>query len=490
MHRIFRPCTVIPSHAFPPTGAKRALLLAAAACLAGCAPGRVNLAPRPAIASGTDGGDVYSIFNDKKQEGASWWLGFKSVQLDMLTTRALEKNFDVTAAGERLNQALAARRRAGGALWPDLRLTGSYDVDIDARGRSLREDGWEAGLETTWEVDLFKRLSSVRLARAADVQARIHLMEAVRLSLSVSVAETYFGIVEQRQLLVLLAKQKGTSTELLRIIERRYEQGLSSRLDVLQQQSQLAEINSQIPTAESVLQDLKNQLGVLLSGLPGADATGTVGEGAGFPTLPALERLGRPDELLNHRPDLRAAQADLVAADADTARALAERLPRLTFSAEALLIEGRGPEGHLVTLGADLLQPLLDWGQRRSEWVRTQAIYRERMANFSQAYLRAVWSVETIVQNEAKQKELLRLLQERKELLDATLGLATRRYTSGLTDYLPVLTAMQQLYALEQRLIREERRLTSLRIALHQALGGPVMPVAPQNAEAHAPKRS
>jgi outer membrane protein TolC len=331
-------------------------------------------------------------------------------------------------------------------------------------------------------VDVFKRLSNVSLARAADVQARIQLVEVVKLSLSVSVAETYFGIVEQRQLLALLAKQKDTSTELLRIIERRYEQGLSSRLDVLQQQSQLAEIVSQMPTAESALQDLINQIGVLLSGLPGSEANEGLGTEAAFPTVPSLERLGRPDELLNRRPDLRAAQADLVAADADTARALAERLPRLTFSADALLIEGRGPDGHLVTLGAGLVQPLLDWGQRRSEWVRAQAVYRERMANFSQAYLRAVWSVETVVQNEAKQKELLKRLQERKELLDATLGLATRRYTSGLTDYLPVLTAMQQLYALEQRLIREERRLTSLRISLHQALGGPVTPVeAPSN---------
>jgi NodT family efflux transporter outer membrane factor (OMF) lipoprotein len=471
MHRMIRTRPILQRAGWTARLAKRLLPLVAAASVAGCAPRRVNLAPKPAVAAG--GGETYSIFNDERDVRQAWWRGFQSAPLDGLVERALRGNLDVAAAGERLEQALAARRRAGGALGPDLRLTGAYDRDVDARGRARRDDAWEAALETTWELDLFKRLSSVRLSRTAEARARMHLQEAVRLSVSVSVAETYFGIVEQRRLLALLAKQKDTSTELLRIIERRYEQGLSSRLDVLQQQSQLAEILTQIPTAESALQDLKNQLGVLLSGLPGTVQVDDAGEGAAFPPLPELEKMGRPDELLRLRPDLRAAQADLVAADADTARALAERLPRLTFSAEALLIEGRGPDGHLVTLGADLLQPLLDWGQRRAESLRTQAVYRERMANFSQAYVRAVWSVETIVQNEAKQKELLQRLQERKELLDATLALATRRYTSGLTDYLPILTTMQQLYALEQRLIREERRLMSLRISLHQALGGP-----------------
>lgn len=450
--------------------------LAGAFLLTGCAVHQVNLAPRPSVGanphSATQGeGDAVK----KAQE--PWWHSFQSEELNALTGDALKESFEVAAAGERLNQALALYRRAGGALKPELRITGSFDSDIAAKGRDLRQDAWEAGAEVGWEVDFFKRLGSARLARAADVQSRQNLREAVRLALSVGIAESYFGIIEQRQLLFLLAKQQQTSRELLRIIERRYEQGLVSRLDVLQQQAQVAEVDSQIPSVEALLLDLQNQLGALLSGMPGGRDLGIIGAQTSFPNLPELVKLGRPDELLKLRPDLRVAQADLVSADAETARALAERLPRLTFSAEALLIEGRGPSGNLVTFAADLVQPLLDWGQRRAEWVRTQAVYRERLAIFSQSYVRAVWNLDTLVRSETKQRELMRRLQERKQLLDATLGLATSRYTSGLTDYLPVLSATQQLYALEQRLIREQRRLTSLRIALHQALGGP-LPVA------------
>jgi NodT family efflux transporter outer membrane factor (OMF) lipoprotein len=452
---------------------RASFFLAGVLSLAGCAVHRVDRAPQPAVSAGrTSGAKPADGAVEKSQE--PWWLGFHSEELNGLTAEALKENFDVAAAGERLNQALALYKRAGGALKPQLALTGSFDSDIAAEGRALRADAWEAGAEVTWELDFFKRLGSTRLARAADVRSRENLREVVRLSLSVSIAENYFGIIEQRQLLALLGKQQQTSRDLLRIIERRYEQGLVSRLDVLQQQAQVAEVDSQIPTVEALLLDLQNQLGVLLSKGPGARDVGAVGAQAAFPAIPQLDKMGRADDLLSVRPDLRAAQADLVSADAETARALAERLPRLTFSAEALLIEGRSPSGSLVTFAADLVQPLLDWGQRRAEWVRTKAVYRERLAIFSQAYVRAVWNLDTLVRSEAKQRELLERLQERKQLLDATLGLATNRYTSGLTDYLPVLSATQQLYALDQRLIREQRRLTSLRIALHQALGGPL----------------
>ncbi len=448
------------------------LSFAGALVLGGCALHRVDMAPKPPIVAETGKHEAPSETVEKKRE--PWWRGFESKELDGLMVEALKKNFDVTAADERLNQAIAIYRRAGGALKPQIGLEGAFDKDVAAEGRALRDDGWEGGATLSWEVNFLGRLSSTRLARGADVRARESLREVARLSLSAGVAEVYFGIVEQRQLLALLAKQQQTSRELLRIIERRYEQGLVSRLDVLQQQAQVAEVDSQIPTVEAVLLDLKNQLGVLLGGLPGTRNTEGVAIAGVFPALPLMERLGRVDDLLSMRPDLRAAQADLVSSDAETARALAERLPRLTLSAEAMWFDGRAPSGSLATVAADLVQPLLDWGQRRAEWVRTKAVYRERLAIFSQTYVRAVWTLDTLVRSEVTQRELLKRLQERKALLDAALSLATNRYTSGLTDYLPVLSSTQQLYALDQRLIREQRRLTSLRIALHQALGGPL----------------
>ena len=82
--------------------------------------------------------------------------------------------------------------------------------------------------------------------------------------------------------------------------------------------------------------------------------------------------------------------------------------------------------------------------------------------------------MEALVRNESRQRELLEALARRRIILESTIKQARSRYDAGLTDYLPVLSTTQQLYSVEQRSIRENRRLTTLRIALHRAMGGPV----------------
>ena len=453
-----------------PASRASALGLLTLLAFTGCSLHRVNLSPAP-----LKGAAPLPAVSTAAAPAPPWWLALDSEPLDSLVRRALDENLDVTAARERIHQAVASRRRAGSALWPQLEGELGLDQEIYASGRA-RQTGLsrDIGAGLDWQPDLFGRQRNTRRARAADAIARFHDANAFRLSLTVSVANTYYGIIEQRLLLALLDEQMGTANELLRIIRQRYTEGLISNLDVLQQETQLAELESQIPVAQAALQDLQNQLGALLGALPGDPAPVTVGAEATFPAIGALARLEHADELLRLRPDLRAAQATLVAADAETGRALAERLPALTLTADALHVEGDGPAVTTVDLGAELVQPLLDWGSRRQEWVRARAQYRERLASYSQAYLRAVWEVEALIQNEARQRELLDSLARRRSLLEMTIKQARSRYDSGLTDYLPVLSATQQLYAVEQRLVRERRRLTSLRIELHRALGGPV----------------
>lgn len=435
----------------------------------GCNLHRVNLAPAP-----LKGGRAYPIGETPAPIAAPWWTQFDNEPLNTLIRRALDENFDAAAARERIQQAIAVYRRGRAGLFPSLDLEGSVDHEVLANGRSRNDTQFQAAANLSWTPDVFHRQSGAVQARAAETWIRIYESENLRLALSVSVAEAYFGIVEQRWLITLLEEQRGTANELLRIIEQRYTEGLISNLDVLQQQSQVADLESQIPVARASLEDLQNALGALLGALPGDTAVTTIGEEARFPVIGALARLERADELLLRRPDLRASRAALVAADAETGRALAERLPQLTLSAEALRVEGRAPGVTVVTLGGGLVQPLLDWGARRQEWVRTKAVYRERLATFSQDYLQAVWEVEALVQNEARQRELLEKLARRRVILESTIKQARSRYDAGLTDYLPVLSATQQLYAVEQRSIHENHRLTSLRISLHRAMGGPV----------------
>ncbi|MEN9840390.1 MAG: hypothetical protein RL376_190, partial [Verrucomicrobiota bacterium] len=389
-------------------------LVSLAGGLSGCAVHKVKLDPRPLVAA-------TPTSEAPKTDAPAWWAEWSMPQLDALIREALARNFDAAAAKERFEQALATYGRAQGANRPQLDFRGGFSRDLKADSRDLRDDQWSAGLSATWELDVFRRLESTRLARKADAASRQAALDTARLTVSVGVAEAYFGIVEQRSLLALLQQQAKTAADLLSLVEQRYEQGVVSRLDVLQQQSQLADLRSQIPPAEATLGELYGQLATLLGRLPGeADFAGQA-SATQFPALPALPAIGDPGELLRLRPDLRAAQADLISADAETARALADRIPRLSLTLDGLKTYVRGGETGTLIVGATLVQPLLDWGNRRSEWVRTKALYRERLNTFTQSYIRAVWEVDSLVRTGSKQLELLARLEERKTLLEATL---------------------------------------------------------------------
>ena len=292
----------------------------------------------------------------------------------------------------------------------------------------------------------------------------------MRLSLSAEVAEAYFDAVSQRRQLALLERQIEVDRDLLELTQLRFDGGLSASVDVLQQSSQLAETESLVPPTEAALRLSENRLDVLMGQAP--DAQDRTGPGDAFAPVEDLPFLGVPSDLLLNRPDLRALRNDLVAADAEIARAMAERLPRITLEGSFFYLDGpqfSGPAGALL---GSLVQPLLDWGARKAEVERNQALYVERLAAFSQAYLEAIEDVENALYQERQQREFLARLENQRGLLARTVEETRDRYTSGLTDFLPVLNAIQDLQRLERIIVRQQRELVVIRVRLHRALGG------------------
>jgi outer membrane protein TolC len=240
----------------------------------------------------------------------------------------------------------------------------------------------------------------------------------------------------------------------------------------LQQSSQLAETESLVPPTEAALRLSENRLDVLIGEAP--DARNRVDDEDAFANIEALPFLGVPSDLLLNRPDLRALQAELVAADADIGRAIAERLPRITLEGAYYYEDGPVFTGPAAFLLGSLVQPLLDWGARKAEVERNRALYVERLADFSQAYLEAIEEVENALYQERKQRVFLSRLEDRRRILAKTVEETRDRYTSGLTDFLPVLNALQELQRLERVILRQQRDLIGFRIRLHRALGGAV----------------
>ena len=434
---------------------------------AGCQVHRVDSSPQPQRPAEA----TYSIASPALSTADHvWWAAFDDPKLDTLIRQALDNNLDVRQALARLDQAAALTRQARAVRLPQVDVEASVGKEwIDGDGQKRV---FQAGGALAWEIDVFNRLGSAALARQSEQKARLEDVEAVRLSLSAEVAEAYFDAVEQRRQLTLLQQQIDTDRDLLALTELRFNGGLTASVDVLQQSSQLAETESLVPPAEAALRVSENRLDVLIGQTP--DAVDRVDGRDQFVDIGNLPFLGIPSDLLLNRPDLRVFRSELVAADADIGRAIAERLPIVTLDGAYLYEDGPQISGPVAFLLGSLVQPLLDWGARKAEVERNRALYGERLAAFSQAYLEAVEEVENALYQERKQREFLKRLAHRRRVLDRTVEETQDRYTNGLTDFLPVLNAVQELQRLERVIVIEQRALLGFRIRLHRALGGSV----------------
>jgi outer membrane protein TolC len=239
---------------------------------------------------------------------------------------------------------------------------------------------------------------------------------------------------------------------------------------VLQQQGQLAESRSLIPLTERELSIFENRLSVLLGEAP-LGLTHTA-DTSTFPLRILLPHAGIPAKLLLDRPDLKAKRAELLAADAEIGRAIADRLPRIILDGSSGYQAGSGGAGFIADIFSSFFQPLIDWGVRKAEVERNKALYQEKLFEFTELYLQAIEEVENALYQIEKQTEYVNRLNIHKSILDETLVETRRRYESGLTDYLPVLDALQALRRIERDILRQNRDLIGFYIDLFTSLGG------------------
>lgn len=495
--------------------------------VAGCATHHVDPFPDPL----TTAPEAYSVEIEPGEPVAElWWTAFDDPHLNALIEEALGQNLTVAQAAERVFRAEAilvqadAVRRPSAALTAgasrsrerehlkdqdedlnpldelaqarlDLKRAAQYLPDGALESGELADrwlngplrnildddgsDDWtdsyntalSAGVLLNWELDLWGRLRALSKARRAELAAALYDYEALRLMLTSQVAETYFRAIEQRLQLALLEKQQESTQTYLELIELRLRHGAASSVDLLQQQGQLAEVNAEFPAVRADLGVLENRLDVLLGKAP--DGQDLTADAAQFPALDQLIReVGVPVALLRNRPDLRALQHQVVADDYRVAAAIASRLPELTLNG-SLTYEDASTTASILGMGAmDLFQPLLDWGQRKAAVTESKSVFQESLLAYTQGYLLAIEEVEAALWRGARQRELISALRDRESILEQTVAEARFRYSLGVTDYLPVLTSIQDLQQVQRDLLVQQRILISLQIELYRAIGG------------------
>ena len=408
---------------------------------------------------------------------ADWWNVYADAELDRLLRRVGEANAELAQAEARWRQALAQVDAARALALPQVgagasvtRSGGNVAAGANAGTRQL----YATGLDLSWSPDLWGRVALSRQAATAGAEAQAALVDAARLALQLAAAQGYVRLRALDAQLALQAQADVAYARSLQVTQLQYEAGLVARADVIQAETQLQSLRTQVFT-------LRRQRALeanALAGLAGATPTDypiAARDGA-LPTVPPIPA-ALPGELLRRRPDLAAAERALAAAHARLGVAQRAWLPDLTLSASgtrqasswARLLDA---PARAWSLGPQLAATLFDGGARRADQATFLAAYDEQAAAWRGGVLSAVRETEdalvqlaTLAEQERQQQQLVRLANENERVVGY-------RYEAGEISFLEVATA--QNLALSARRaaldVQAERLVASM--ALVAALGG------------------
>jgi len=409
-----------------------------------------------------------------------WWKDFHDPGLTDLMKTVLSQNLDLRRSWARLEQARILARQAGSAWWPQITAEGGTSrtrTNISALPPGTgtvpkRTTAYHIGVAASYEIDLWGRIASLDRAALQDMQASRMDLEAIAMSLTGQVAETWFSLIEQKEQLNLARTQLDTNQTYLELVEFRFGQGLASSVDVFQQRQQTASVRARIPLIESRIGILMHELDLLTGEYPGQ---GIAPVPASLPPLWPQPATGIPAALLSRRPDVQAAQFRVKAADERVGTAMADRFPALRlsastgYSADSLsdLVDN-----WLWSIAGSVTATVWDGHRKNLEVERTRSVLDEQVTLYRSVVLTALKEVEDALIREEKQRLYVEKLAIQVALAEATLDESRQRYLNGLSDYLPVLVALQSLQQTESTLLSAKKQLISFRIQLCRALGG------------------
>lgn len=402
-----------------------------------------------------------------------WWISFGDPELDENIEQAFRDSFTLAAAVQRLSAARAVTRREASDFFADV--DGVVDIgSVFGPGRDRSTYTW--GLDASYQVDLWGQIESrvdAERLRAAATEADYH---AIALTLAAEIARTWFALIEARAQLVLLAEQLETNRTGATLQESRFALGLIRSPDVLRQRQLVESTLEQEVVVKAAIEVLEHRLAVLMGQPPQQAEYQT---GAQLPDLPPLPETGVPSELLNRRPDVRRDYLAFMAADRDLAAAITDQYPRLNLSGSVLNVADK-PEtlfrDWFVGIGAQLIGPILDGGQRRAEVDRTSAVVRQRFNEYGDTMLNAFREVEDALALERYQLQRLERLEKQVTLARQASEQLREQYLIGDTEYLDVLSAVTAQQRLQRETLSARLELLLIRVSLYLALAGNIEP--------------
>lgn len=406
----------------------------------------------------------------------AWWEALHDDVLKSLIDEALRNGYDLELASWRVQEARANAGLARSEFFPKVQAQGQWTHSRQSRfvdPASEPTNLYDVGAAVSWEVDLWGRIRRLNEAARARFLSTVEARRGIELSLVSDVATGFFKLRELDLKLDIAKRTAGSLRETHDLFTRRFEAGLASALETSSAEASLAATTADIPDLERQIAAQENRLSLLLGRNPEPIPRGApLDEQVLPPEIPP----GLPSDLLQRRPDLRQAEQDLIAANANVGVTIANYFPTIgltgVFGGVAPQVTELFGAGRTWSVGGGLLSPLFQGRRLRNEHDAAVAQWEQARVRYEQSVTNAFSEVASELVAYQKlgdvEKERSRSIAAEREAV----RIANERYRGGLSDYFEVLQAQQQQLTAENSLAEVRfDRLESM-VQLYKALGG------------------
>jgi NodT family efflux transporter outer membrane factor (OMF) lipoprotein len=391
--------------------------------------------------------------DDGSADLQTWWTVFDDPILEVLIQCSSAENLDLKISAARIMESRALLGVASGEYWPNVDAAGFYSRDRVSENGLIAPPSGDVdptnlnsiGVDATWEVDVFGRISRSVESAQASMQASVEDYRDVLVSLYSEVAQSYIDLRAIQTRLKYTVNNAELQRDTLKLTQDRRKAGLVPQLDVEQAKLVLASTESAIPLLQQFESLSIHRLSVLL-GQPPAALYDELSKAADVPGVPEEVAASLPAELLRQRPDIRRAERILAAQTAEIGVATAGLYPVFslsgTFALEAQQID--------------------DVGERTEQ----------AMLDYEQTVLLALEDVENAMVSFEREKERLRDLLDSVNAAKESVKLVTTLYENGLTDFQNVLDMQRSLTVQQDLMADSEGAVANNLVRIYTALGG------------------
>jgi len=414
------------------------------------------------------GADTSSVAN------IPWESLYKDSVLQSLIHKALENNKDMLIAAAKIKEMVAAKRISFANQFPEVNAKlNAQKEELNYGGHDAKPDPeFSAKLALSWEIDFFGRLRWANEADMALYMKSVEAQRALKLTIVAEVATKYYELAALDQELSIVEQTLEARIEAVHLAKLRYEGGLTSQTAYNQAQVELARTETLLPALQRDIEIKENDLSMLLGEYSHSIPRSYT---LSYESLPDTLPMGLSSSLLERRPDIRAAEQQLRAANAKVGVTQADMFPRITLTGN-LGIES-DELGNLLKspawfIAGDLLQPVFAMGRNRARVKVAKAQYEQEVYSYQKTVLEAFQEVNNALVTNRKVKEIRRSRSRLLDAADTYMHMAQLQYINGIINYIDVLDAQRGLFDARIGLnnaVLDEQLST---IYLYKALGG------------------